>query len=380
MVVAPLQRKRAVYVVVAIPALGASLALGACSSSSSADSAGNDAAIQPFDAGHNALVDGAGPGGQDAHTASDAAPDSGSGTEAGTDASGVATPRDPAYDGIYVPDGPSVRVFALAAHGNVAPIRTLSGTSTMLSVARVAAVDSIGQVFVANEDRFGSSATLVYPSLTSGNVAPLRMLGVSGGMAGNAIVGLAIGPSDDLWAAQYNAYHFPANATASDGAIASGPDLAAIAMTALGDVVLATSGGSVATYAAAAGASTAIPTPIRTLVTGKTIRAIAVASDTIFVLESTGAIDAFAASTSGTATPAATISAPTTASQTATAIAVDSTASPPVLYVAAYDTTGTIYEVTLAGSSPAYTAGATVSLQGPLTTLTTASSVFVVHY
>jgi hypothetical protein len=289
-----------------------------------------------------------------------------------------ATPRDPAYNGIYVPSGTGVFVFALSAQGNVAPIRTLSGPSTKLRLPVALAVDSLGELFVANEDMFGSTSVQAYPRLASGDVAPLRTLAAPGGFGINGITGLAIGPSDELWIAEYNAFHFPANSSSSDYTIVSGPNLVSVAVSSAGDITLATSTGTLETYAAG---DAGPQTPIRTLATGKVIRAIAIADQTIFVLDSTGTIDEFSVTSTGNAAPAATLMGPTTPLQTAHAIAIDSTLVPPTLYVAADDaTTGFIYALPLVGNAPAYTAGSTTSLHGPLTTLRSAGSVFVVHY
>jgi hypothetical protein len=201
-------------------------------------------------------------------------------------------------------------------------------------------------------------------------------------MAGEGIAGLATGLNDDVWVGQYNAYHFPVNATANNGSIAAGPDLAAIAVSEAGELLVATSNGGVSTYAASvdvADASTTIP--IRTLATGKTIRSLAIANDTIFVLDSTGSIHEFAASATGTAAPAATFAAPTTTVQDAYAISVDAAANPPVLHIAADDSvSGAIYAIPLMGSAPAYTPGTATSIQGPLTTLTSGRGLFVVHW
>ena len=257
----------------------------------------------------------------------------------------------------------------------------------MLVTPRVTAVD-LGRRG-ARRERGQSSATCPDPRLSepreSGDVRqPLRTLSISGGMSGNPIAGIALGRErrcvgrPEAW----HAHHFSARATASDGSIASGPNLVSIAATAAGDVLLATSGGIVTTYAVGNAADASTTIPVRTVVTGKIIRSIAVTNDTLFVLESTGAIDEFSLNATGSAVAAATISSPATALQIARAIAViDAAVNPPILYVAANDaTSGTIYDVALVGSAPAYTADTATALRGALTTLTSAENVFVVHY
>jgi hypothetical protein len=252
----------------------------------------------------------------------------------------------------------------------------------MLVRPHVVAVDSVGQVFVGNQDKLGYLSTLVFPSRASSDVAPLYTIMLAGGMSGSPIAGLAIGSNDGLWLGQYNVYHYPAHTRVSDGSISFGPSLAAIATTVAGEVLLASAGGNVTTYSAFDGMADASTTiPIRTLMTGRTIRSIAVVNDTLFVLDSTGAVDEFAANASGSTAPAATIASPMAAPESAHAIAVDASATPPILYVAADGTSlATIYEVPLVGSAPAYTAGSVTSLHGAMTTLTSAESVFVVHY
>jgi hypothetical protein len=352
-----------------VAAIATIFLLGGCSASTPV--AGTDAGRGPVDAAYEVAA-----------TMVDSNPGAESGVEpgleSGAEAGAAVTARDHALNGIYVANIANVAVFALSAEGNVAPIRTVHGPTTKLRLATAVAVDSVGDLFVANEDMFGSASIETYPGLTSGDVAPLRALAAPGSFSTNRVVALAVGPTDDLWVGEYNAFHFPANGTSSDYTIGSGPNLASITVSGTGEVALASSGGIVETYAAGDAGTT---TPIRTLVTGKTIVSMAVASQTLFVLESTGSIDEFSVSANGTATPAGVIAPPTTTMQTAHAIAVDSTASPPILYVAADDaTSGVIYAVPLLGSAPSYTAGSATSLQGGLTTLTSAVSLAVVHY
>jgi hypothetical protein len=363
------------------------LLLSACSTSPSDNPAGDDAGRGPG-AQHEVATTGADSSfvesgaNAEAQTYADSETAPPSGSEAappsGSDGSSAPMPREPALNGVYVPNTKSVSVFALLAQGNIAPIRTLSGPSAMLRAAGAVAVDSVGELFVANEDMFGTTSIQVYPRLANGEAAPIRLLSVPSGMSGNGVVGLAVGPNDDLWVGQYNAYHFPPKGMSSDSSIGAGPNLAAVAIIGDGEVVLAASGGTIATYS---GADAGTTMPVRTLVTGMTIRSVAVANQTIFVLAPNGVIAEFPASAIGAAIPSATFMAPTTALQTAHAIAVDPNDNPPVLYLAADDaTSGTIYAAPLIGSAPAYTLGTPTSLHGALTTLASATSLFVVHY
>jgi DNA-binding beta-propeller fold protein YncE len=77
---------------------------------------------------------------------------------------------------IYVADysGDAIRVFALDATGDVAPLREIVGNATMLEAPIGMALDpDAGELFVRP---FGSSTVLVFPQAASGNVAPVRVL------------------------------------------------------------------------------------------------------------------------------------------------------------------------------------------------------------
>jgi hypothetical protein len=68
----------------------------------------------------------------------------------------------------------SVRVYARTANGNTAPLRTLSGAATGLSVAFSAAVDPVRDELVVTN--FNNNSITVYSRTASGNTAPLRTL------------------------------------------------------------------------------------------------------------------------------------------------------------------------------------------------------------
>ena len=82
-------------------------------------------------------------------------------------------------------------VFSTTAVGNVAPIRSIGGTLTTMAVGtpRSIATDTAGNLYVANVVS-GVSSILVFNSTASGNTAPLRnitgsstLLGCAGGIA-----------------------------------------------------------------------------------------------------------------------------------------------------------------------------------------------------
>jgi DNA-binding beta-propeller fold protein YncE len=72
------------------------------------------------------------------------------------------------------PQAPSITVFARTASGNVAPVRTIQGPSTGLSLPRPIHVDTLNnELAVANGD---ANSVTVYSRTASGNLAPLRTI------------------------------------------------------------------------------------------------------------------------------------------------------------------------------------------------------------
>jgi hypothetical protein len=107
---------------------------------------------------------------------------------------GLVAPGTVAVDAslnVYVFDTTTATIseFAAGAHGNVAPIRTISGSSTGLNGGNgfsfgLAVSKTSGEIFVSNP---GSNAILGFAATASGNVAPIQ-----------AIAGSATGLSDPL--------------------------------------------------------------------------------------------------------------------------------------------------------------------------------------
>lgn len=160
-----------------VAALASILLCGACSASTPVGVDGADAARRAVDATHDvaATVVDSNPGVESGlESGADSAVETG--PESRAEASAPVTSRDPALNGIYVANRAGVAAFALSAKGNVAPIRTIHGTASKLRLSRAVALDSVGDLFVANEDMFGSTSVEVYPGLTSGDVSPLRSL------------------------------------------------------------------------------------------------------------------------------------------------------------------------------------------------------------
>lgn len=71
----------------------------------------------------------------------------------------------------------SVTVYTLPAIGNQVPQRTLAGAATELSNPTGIAVDTLhNELFVANFGSSGGASITVYPLAASGNVAPIRRI------------------------------------------------------------------------------------------------------------------------------------------------------------------------------------------------------------
>ncbi len=113
----------------------------------------------------------------------------------GGDSTGLATPYGITVDStgnIYVVDdgntrdggsiAPGVYVYPAGSHGNAAPIASISGTDTGLDTPYGIAMDSSGNIYVADDGDETCDATesvYVYPAKTSGNVAPIATIGGS---------------------------------------------------------------------------------------------------------------------------------------------------------------------------------------------------------
>ena len=100
-----------------------------------------------------------------------------------------------AQDELFVTNGggDTVTVYARTANGNMAPLRTISGGATGLSTPRGLAVDTVNnELAVANGGTGGSPSITVYALTANGNVAPLRTIsGAATGLTVNT-VGLAV--------------------------------------------------------------------------------------------------------------------------------------------------------------------------------------------
>jgi hypothetical protein len=97
-----------------------------------------------------------------------------------------------------------VLIFAAGANGNVAPIRTISGSKTGLNFPDAVAIDGSGNVYVsqwAPGDVFGVN---VYAAGAQGNVAPIQA--IAGSKTGvNGPVGIAVDAGHNIYVANVDA-------------------------------------------------------------------------------------------------------------------------------------------------------------------------------
>jgi hypothetical protein len=85
--------------------------------------------------------------------------------------------------GIYISNAgpkhgkPSVTVYAKGANGNAVPIRTISGADTALTGPNGIALDSRDNIYVTNVTSLSGGGTVnVYAKSANGNVAPIRTI------------------------------------------------------------------------------------------------------------------------------------------------------------------------------------------------------------
>lgn len=94
---------------------------------------------------------------------------------------------------------PTVNVYAAGTKGNVAPIATISGSSTGLSGPNGIALDSSGKIYVANA---GNDTVTVYAAGANGNVAPTATIGGPNTGLANP-TGVALDNAGNIYVANY---------------------------------------------------------------------------------------------------------------------------------------------------------------------------------
>ncbi len=306
----------------------------------------------------------------------------GGGGDAGLDAARSTAP------GIYVTNGnDTVTVYSLGASGNTAPIRTLSGASTQLSIPIGVAVDASGELLVAN--RGGGSVT-VYPALATGDVAPTRTL-TAAGMGSPE--GLVVGPAGDAFVStcpgcgsanggSVGVFHFPAASASSDfslaGASTGFTDPACLALDGSGNLWVGNAfGGDVALFPTSA-MGDATPTSSFTPTPTTNIQSLAYADGTLFLTVPSVGIALYAPGSTGSASATATLA---TSAQLPinypAGMFVDSTASPPIIYLDDYGASA-VYVIHTSGTAPNLTVASVSTLQGAATGLSGPVGIHVV--
>ncbi|MGH7813206.1 MAG: SBBP repeat-containing protein [Candidatus Binataceae bacterium] len=194
------------------------------------------------------------------------------------------------------PESDSITVYPAGSNGNAAPIATITGSNTGLYAPLGIAVDSSGNVYVANVNddlTFGDAGIVtVYPTGSNGNVAPIAAItdAYSENNGGSLAGGIAVDSSGNVY-------------VANCGICGSGSVPDSI------DVLPAGSNGNVVPSASIAGSNTGLSVP-----TGVALDS----SGNIYVLNfvshpgGAGFITVYPAGSNGNAAPSAMIVGPAT--------------------------------------------------------------------
>lgn len=300
--------------------------------------------------------------------------------------------------GIYVTNqNNSITVFSLDASGNAKPQRTISGPSTGLSLPIGIAMDSKGDLYVAN--RTGSSVT-VYAGDASGDAAPKRIL-IDPDMRSPASVAIGIG--DEVFVTtcpgcgtgaggQTGIFHFNNGADKSDFRI-GGYSNVNTRMTYPGGINVYSDPLNPTNYYVIIGNSFGGPIevfgartpgdqfPVRTLAprAGANLQGLAVAGNAIFLAIPGAVIDIYPIDALPTASPSATIpSSPQFPIVYPASIAVDAGVSPPIGYI--LDFSGdALFVMHTVGVAPNLTLDAVTQVVGDQTKLDGPLGVLVVR-
>ncbi|MBV8171050.1 MAG: SBBP repeat-containing protein [Candidatus Eremiobacteraeota bacterium] len=271
------------------------------------------------------------------------------------------TPAPPAHtQQLYVTDvvANAVYIFPLTATGAAAPTATIQGAATGLSSPFGVAVDSSGNVYVANE---GSSSITEYAAGTSGNVAPTKTIsGASTGMLD--IRGIAVDSSGNIYVGDTTAHAIWIFGAAQTGNVAPASSIVGAATTlsfpggvavdASGKVYVGDQTGAAILEWTAGHTGNVAPDNTVTGVNGAYL--LQVANNNIYIAGQSSGVYVFPVSATGAATPAQFITGGSTTLGAGTR-------------AAAADASGNIYAAN--GSVPKFASGSTGNV-APTTTLT----------
>jgi hypothetical protein len=293
--------------------------------------------------------------------------------------------------GIYISQGnDSVVVFSLTATGNAAPMRTLSGTQTGLSLPVGIQQDSRGNLYVAN--RMGSTVT-VYPALASGNFAPTRTLTATGMSSPQ---GLAMAVGDDVYVStcpncgpsaggQTAVFHFPAQTTTSDYSIAGeSTDLFYPGNIALGDntpgvgqvlYVANSFGDAVVSYSPHASGNVAPFSNFYPLDESANVQSMAYGASTLFLGLPELGVGLFPSDSTGNPNPSSTLL--PEGFVYPGGVAVDTSVTPPVVYLVDFSANA-LYVIHTTGTLPNLSIQSVTTVSGPATGLDEPLGILVV--
>lgn len=300
------------------------------------------------------------------------------------------TPTPPPTLLYFVSDANSnaVTAYPLTANGNVAPTQNIVGAATGLGFPRRVVLDSTLNIYIANAPAGPALHSItVYAPAATGNVAPLRTIsGAATGLTG--VDGLAIDGGGNLFAANCAAcFHSSGSdgilifAPGANGNVAPTNTIAGAATTlnaptaltfdANGNLLVSNGGGSVTTFAPGATGNVAPTATIAGAATGLTgndpecVRNDA--AGLIYVCSNNNsAILVFAAGANGNVAPIRTLSGAATGLVTPTSVSFDTSGN---MYVAnAGGNTITVYAPGATGNqAPMFTvSGAATGLVTPI--------------
>lgn len=315
----------------------------------------------------------------------------GDGDSAVTTATPTSNPA--AAPGIYVTNANNtVTVFALDASGNTAPVRTLGGASTGLSLPIGIATDKQGNLYVAN--RTGSKVT-VYASTANGDVAPTRSITATGM---GSPQGLAVGPTDDLYVStcpgcgsaaggNTGVFHFSNGSSVSDYQIAG----ANTGMTVPSNLALDSSrnlivsnsfGGNVAVFAPGASGNTL---PIRSFTSpaGANVQGMSLGpnsgNNAIALAVPGRGVELYTSTAGSGAVPAATLAPSSTLPISYPGgVFFDNSVTPPIVYLVDYGGSA-VYVIQTAGTAPNLTVASVKTISGAATRLSSPLGLTVVR-